>query len=219
MWKTPWEQTYPALLRANGYHVGHVGKWHNKPFPKGKYDFATVYHGKHWYDDPDNPGKQIHVTQRNERDALEVPAHTTEGQTLCRDVCFFAARPGPTQGSVPARSPNRMKLYKNVKIPVPANMTTASWERLPEFFDEKNEGRNRWHWRFDTPEKYQRMMKNYYRLASEVDATCGIVLKELKKQGARQHAGHLHHRQRLLPREHGLADKWYPHQESSACRW
>jgi arylsulfatase A-like enzyme len=77
------------------------------------------------------------------------------------------------------------------------------------------EGRNRWHWRFDTPEKYQRMMKNYYRLATEVDSTCGKVLDELKKQGLLDNTlvifttdnGYYH-------AEHGLADKWYPHQES-----
>ena len=40
MFKTPWEQTYPDLLKKNGYFVGHVGKWHNGIFPKEKYDFG-----------------------------------------------------------------------------------------------------------------------------------------------------------------------------------
>jgi arylsulfatase A-like enzyme len=88
--------------------------------------------------------------------------------------------------------------------------------RLPPFIaNEKNEGRVRWHWRFDTPEKYQTMMKNYYRLAAEVDTTCGRVLAELAKQGVLDNTlvlftgdnGYYH-------AEHGLADKWYPHEES-----
>ena len=33
MFTTPWEQTYPGQLRENGYHVGHIGKWHNGKFP------------------------------------------------------------------------------------------------------------------------------------------------------------------------------------------
>jgi len=98
---------------------------------------------------------------------------------------------------------------------VPPNATEESWKRLPEFFTEANEGRNRWHWRFDTPEKYQEMMKNYYRLATEVDATCGRIIAELKAQGVYENTlvifttdnGNYH-------AEHGLADKWYPHQES-----
>ena len=58
-------------------------------------------------------------------------------------------------------------------------------------------------------------MKNYYRLATEVDATCGRVLEELRKQGTLDNTvvifttdnGYFHG-------EHGLADKWYPHGES-----
>ena len=109
-----------------------------------------------------------------------------------------------------------MTLYQDVTIPVPKTATDESFRRLPPFIaNEKNEGRVRWHWRFDTPEKYQTMMKNYYRLATEVDATCGRVLAELKKQGVLDNTlviftgdnGYFH-------AEHGLADKWYPHQES-----
>jgi arylsulfatase A-like enzyme len=59
------------------------------------------------------------------------------------------------------------------------------------------------------------MMKNYYRLATEVDAACGKVIAELKRQGIYDNTlvifttdnGYYHG-------EHGLADKWYPHQES-----
>ena len=58
-------------------------------------------------------------------------------------------------------------------------------------------------------------MKNYYRLATEVDTTCGRLIEELKKQGLYDNTliifvgdnGYFHS-------EHGLADKWYPHQES-----
>ena len=112
--------------------------------------------------------------------------------------------------------PESMKLYQDVDVPVPPNATEDSFRRLPPFIaNEKNEGRVRWHWRFDTPEKYQTMMKNYYRLATEVDSTCGRVLAELKKQGLMENTlviftgdnGYYHG-------EHGLADKWYPHQES-----
>ena len=90
------------------------------------------------------------------------------------------------------------------------------FRRLPPFIaNEKNEGRNRWHWRFDTPEKYQQYMKAYYRLATEVDATVGRVLAELRAQGLDDNTlvifttdnGYFHG-------EHGLADKWYPYEES-----
>lgn len=213
MFKTPWENTYPAVLRSNGYHLGHVGKWHNKPFKKENFDYSTVYSGRHWYKMPD--GRKVHVTQRNEEDALEFLRERPKDKPFALTLCFFAthAEDGHKDQFLP--QPQSMELYKDVTIPVPPNATEESWKRLPDFFDAENEGRNRWTWRFDTPEKYQRMMKNYYRLATEVDATCGKVIEELKKQGVLDNTlvvfttdnGYYH-------AEHGLADKWYPHQES-----
>jgi arylsulfatase A-like enzyme len=213
MFDTPWEKTYPGLLRANGYHVGHIGKWHNGGFPEDKFDFGRMYHSTHWHK---VPGKGlVHVTQRNEDDALEFLRTRPEDKPFCLTLAFFAthAEDGHPQQFLP--QPESFELYQNVTIPVPPNATRESWNRLPDFFTEKNEGRNRWTWRFDTPGKYQEMMKNYYRLASEVDATCGRVLDELEKQGALDNTlvifttdnGYYHG-------EHGLADKWYPHEES-----
>ena len=213
MWRTPWEQTYLGLLRDNGYYLGHVGKWHNGGLPKGKFDFAVAYHGRHWYDTEEYG--RIHVTKRNEKDALKFLKNRPKDQPFYLTVSFFAthAEDGHKDQYLP--QPQSTKLYEDVSIPVPPNATQQSWERLPDFFDEENEGRNRWHWRFDEPAKYQRMMKNYYRLATEVDATCGVVLEELEAQGVLDNTlvifttdnGYYHG-------EHGLADKWYPHQES-----
>ncbi|MGK0185111.1 MAG: arylsulfatase [Verrucomicrobiales bacterium] len=210
---TPWAETYPGLLRSNGYHVGHVGKWHNGKFPAERFDFGRSYYGRHWYDLKD--GRRVHVTQRNEEDALEFLATRPQDKPFCLTVAFFATHAEDSHPKQFLPQPQSMALYKDVTVPVPVNATEESWKRLPAFFDEKNEGRNRWHWRFDSPEKFQEMMKNYYRLASEVDSTCGRLLDELKKQGVLESTlvifttdnGYYH-------AEHGLADKWYPHQES-----
>ena len=212
-WTTPWNETYPGLLRANGYWVGHVGKWHNGKFPAEAYDFGTEYYGYHWFKTED--GSDIHVTERNEKDALEFLRERPKDQPFCLTVGFFAPHAEDAHPDQFLPQPKSMELYQDVTIPVPPNATEVSWQRLPDFFNEANEGRNRWHWRFDTPEKYQRMMKNYYRLVSEVDASCGRVLEELERQGVLDNTlvifttdnGYYH-------AEHGLADKWYPHQES-----
>lgn len=58
-------------------------------------------------------------------------------------------------------------------------------------------------------------MKAYYRMATEVDASIGRVLAELKTRGLLDQTlvifttdnGYFHG-------EHGLADKWYPYEES-----
>ncbi|WP_206036316.1 sulfatase family protein [Crateriforma spongiae] len=213
-WTTPWQKTFPGLLREHGYFVGHVGKWHNGKIPADKFDFSRSYFGKHWVTQPD--GSKIHVTEKNEMDALEFLKTRPTDQPFCLTVAFFATHAEDSNPKQFLPQPESMSLYRDVTVPVAPNATQESFERLPDFVgNEKNEGRNRWHWRFDTPQKYQTMMKNYYRLATEVDATCGRILAELEKQGLGDNTlvifttdnGYYH-------AEHGLADKWYPHQES-----
>ena len=211
---TPWDETYPGLLRKNGYYVGHVGKWHNGQFPADKFDFGRAYSGTHWIIEPD--GSRIHVTQKNENDALEFLRTRPTGQPFCLTLAFFATHAEDENPLQYLPQPGSMSLYQGVHVPVPVNATDESFRRLPAFIaNEANESRVRWHWRFDTPKKFQTMMKNYYRLATEVDSTCQRVLDELKKQGLLDNTlviftgdnGYYH-------AEHGLADKWYPHEES-----
>lgn len=75
-----------------------------------------------------------------------------------------------------------MALYQNINLTAPVDME-ASRARLPEPWSEKNEARKRWRHRFDEPLKYDRMLKNYFRLISEVDSACAAVWKELEAQG------------------------------------
>ncbi len=214
MFKTPWAQTYPGLLRAGGYYTGHVGKWHNGKFPEAEFDFGRSYMGRHWIKQAD--GREVHVTQKNEVDALEFLRTRPKGRPFCLTLAFFATHaedPNPKQ-YLP--QPGSRELYQNVAVPLPKTATEEHFRRLPPFVgSEKNEGRTRWRARFDTPEKYQEYMKNYYRLATEVDTACGRVLDELRKQGELDRTlvifttdnGYFHG-------EHGLADKWYPYEES-----
>ncbi|QJE95301.1 sulfatase family protein [Luteolibacter luteus] len=214
MFKTPWEQTYPALLRESGYWTGHVGKWHNGKFPAGRFDFGRAYDGRHWLMQPG--GSQVHVTRKNQDDALEFLKGRPKDKPFCLTVAFFATHAEDANPQQYLPQPESMSLYENVKIPVPATATDEAMRRLPPFLQApSNEGRVRWKWRFDTPEKYQAMMKNYYRMATEVDAVCGRVLDELKAEGELDRTivvfttdnGYFHG-------EHGLADKWYPYEES-----
>lgn len=213
--KTPWAETYPGMLRDHGYYTGHVGKWHNGKFPASQFDFGRAYAGQHWMKRAD--GTPIHVTQRNEDDALEFLRTRPADKPFCLTLAFFAthAEDGNPLQYLPQKE--TLSLYQDVTIPLPKTATAEALSKMPPFIanNEKNESRVRWHWRFDTPEKYQAMMKNYYRMATGVDTTCGRVLAELKKQGVLDNTlviftgdnGYFHG-------EHGLADKWYPHEES-----
>ncbi|MFM9026315.1 MAG: sulfatase [Planctomycetaceae bacterium] len=211
---TPWAETYPGLLRSHGYHVGLFGKWHCGVFPRKEFDVAAAYAGTHWQPEPD--GGRIHVTRKNERDALAFLRDRPRDRPFCLTLSFFATHAEDENPRQYLPQPESLSLYEDEAIPVPATAGDEHYRRLPEFLvSERNEGRIRWHWRFDTPEKYQEFMKNYYRLATEVDTACGTVVDELERQGLLDSTlvifttdnGYLHG-------EHGLADKWYPFEES-----
>jgi arylsulfatase len=214
MFKTPWPETYPGLLRANGYWVGHVGKWHNGAFPKEQYDFGRAYSGVHWI--RQKGAEPIHVTKKNEQDALEFLKSRPQDKPFCLTLAFFAPHAEDQSPEQYLPQPGSAALYENVAVPVPKTATEEHFQRLPSFIaNEKNEGRRRWRIRFNTPEKYQEYMKAYYRLVSEVDDVCGRMLEELRAQGLLENTivifttdnGYYH-------AERGLADKWYPHEES-----
>jgi arylsulfatase len=212
--RTPWAETYPGLLRANGYYVGHVGKWHNGKFPAEQFDFGRAYGGRHFIQEQN--GATIHVTQKNENDAIEFLRTAPPEKPFCLTLAFFATHAEDENPKQYLYQPQSESLYRDIAIPTPRTATEAHFKRLPPFLaNEKNEGRHRWHWRFDSPEKYQQYMKAYYRLATEVDQTAGRVLEELKRRGLLEQTlvifttdnGYFHG-------EHGLADKWYPYEES-----
>jgi len=211
---TPWAETFPGLLRDHGYHVGLVGKWHCGRFPQDRFDVGKSYSGTHWIREPN--GDRIHVTRKNEQDAMAFLRERPPGRPFCLTLSFFAthAEDGNPLQYLP--QPESQSLYADAEIPIPSTAGDEHYRRLPTFLQGKeNEGRVRWRWRFDTPEKYQAFMKNYYRLVTEVDAACGTVLDELEAQGLLDDTlvifttdnGYFHG-------EHGLADKWYPYEES-----
>lgn len=212
--KTDWSETYPGSLRSNGYYVGHVGKWHNGAFPKEKFDVGIAYAGTHWIKRADQ--SRIHVTQKNEEDAIRFLNQRPKDKPFCLTLAFFAAHAEDSAPEQYLPQPQSLSLYNDVVVPTPKTATEEHFHRLPPFLaNDKNEGRNRWKWRFDTPDRYQLYMKNYYRLIHEVDTTCGRVVDELRKQNLLDNTlvifttdnGYFHG-------EHGLADKWYPYEES-----
>jgi arylsulfatase A-like enzyme len=73
-------------------------------------------------------------------------------------------------------------LYRDVKVPPPHLSDPKVFAAQPEFL-RKSMNRDRWYWRWDTPEKYQKNVRAYFRMISGVDHVMGRVLAELKKLG------------------------------------
>jgi arylsulfatase A-like enzyme len=207
-------RTYPGVLRTAGYWTGYVGKYDVGAARPTDFDFVRAYHGRHWLTSAD--GERVHVTEQNARDSLEFLRARPRDKPFLLSVGYFAphAEDSATEQYLPqdwSAAP-----YAGVRIP-PSPLGDAKYLRaLPAFLSkDSNEGRVRFHWRFDTPVRYQEYMIRYYRLITEVDAAVGRVIDELKAQGVYDNTlvafigdnGYFHG-------DRGLADKWYPYEQA-----
>lgn len=227
----PWTETlYPLLKQRAGYHTGFVGKWHHPQppeFMKYTFDYTNLYHGTHWMI---RAGKRRHVTDLNEHDAIhylrnERPRNKKNSTTtapFALTVSFFATHsqdyaPFPHEYEPMKTS---MGWYINDTIPVPQTATQQHWDDMPWFFHNStdnttNEAHRRYNWRYNTNDRYQTTMKNYYRMATEVDAAIGNIIQELKDQGVYNNTLIIFTSDNgMFHSEHQLAGKWYPHEES-----
>ena len=99
-------------------------------------------------------------------------------------VSFFATHAQDNHPDQYRYQPESEKYYQDDVIPVPETAADTFFKSLPYFLaTDANEGRIRWHWRFDTPEKYQKYMKAYYRMLTELDLAVGRIVEELEESG------------------------------------
>ena len=174
--------TYPGLLRRAGYWTGYVGKYGVGQPRQGDFDFLRAYEGTHWMTGPS--GERIHVTEKNARDAIEFLQARPKDKSFALTVGFFAPHAEDNAPEQYLPQDWSAKLYDGVTIPPPLRGDPAYMAALPPFLsNEANEGRVRYHWRFDTPERYQAYMTRYYRLITEVDEAIGRIVGELQAQG------------------------------------
>src|SRR5439155_14586182 len=105
-------------------------------------------------------------------------------------------------------------LYADATIPVPKLATDAAFRRLPEFA-QKSEGRRRWERRFVTPEMFQRIVKDYYRLITGMDREIGRIVAALAERGLADNTVIVFMSDNgYILGERGMADKWLPYEES-----
>ncbi len=224
--------TYPSVLRNSGYFTGFIGKYGVGKIRKTDFDHVKEYEGKHWLpltgkiesigEDERRKkytritGDSIHVTDKNAKDAIDFLKIRPKDKQFCLSVSFFSPHAEDNHPDQYRNKPSSDKYYQNVEIPLPATSTLECLKALPPFIaDEKCESRTRWHWRFDTPEKYQRYMKSYYRLITDMDEAVGKIIAELKRQGVYENTLIVFMGDNgYFQSDHQLADKWYAYEEN-----
>jgi arylsulfatase A-like enzyme len=212
------QQTYPLLLRNQaGYRIGFIGKYGIglEQHPVDSFDFWTcekVY--QPLYEHVDEDGNYLHYTDKVLKDIMNF-LDRFGGQPFCLSVSFKAPH---VQDSDPRQfiyHPRYKDLYADIEIPLPETAGQEYWDVFPEDFRTNNEARKRWELRFPDPEKYQESVRGYYRLLTGVDDAVGHMIKKLDELGIADNTIiMLMGDNGFYLAEHGMAGKWYPHEES-----
>jgi arylsulfatase A-like enzyme len=188
--KAPYiNQSYPVELRKAGYFTGFFGKFgvnyaefdalfdQGDDFDRnGKFDDRRGYFFK-------TLGKDtVHLTRYTGQQAIDFIQDAPGEKPFMLSLSFSAPHAHDPAKLQYFWSPEYDTMYQNIVIPDPILASDAEFLALPEYV-RKGENRTRWHWRYDTPEKYQHSIKGYYRMISEVDAEIGKIRKTLEEKG------------------------------------
>lgn len=214
------QRTYPILLKKAGYHIGFVGKYGvGKPAeqPKHLYDFWECTNKiQPDYEMQDEHGNYIHNTDKVSQDIGKFLDLINDQRPFCLSVSFKAPHVQDNDPRNFIANPRYKSYYQDVTIPVPETADPKYWNQFPDFFrTDENIARARWKPRFATPEMYQENVKNYYRLLTDVDDAVGDLVKKLRALGLDENTIIIFTGDNgMYLGEHGLAGKWYGHEES-----
>lgn len=209
--------SYPVLLRQAGYKTSFVGKF-GVEVSAGA--LSTMFdrflpHGRTPYFKTQPDGSRIHETDLAASKVIELLNESGSGQPFCISVSFNAvhAEDGDLDNLYPW-PPSADGLYEGVEIPAPRLSDPAIFDALPDFL--KNSfNRERFGWCCDTPEKYQRNMRAYFRMISGVDAAIGRVLSELERLGLSRNTVVIYTADNgYYMGDRGFAGKWSHYEQS-----
>jgi arylsulfatase A-like enzyme len=180
---------YPDLLRQAGYRTGFFGKWHAKMpagfAPEEHYDeFEKIF--RRPYHKPQADGSTRHTTELIGDRGVEFLKSQPQGKPFCLNLWFNAAhaedgdkRPGIGHFPWPKAVDG---MYEDIDIPAPRLSDPEIYESQPDHL-KQSINRQRYFWRWDTPEKYQTNMRAYFRMISGIDRVVARVCKVLEEEG------------------------------------
>jgi len=212
--------SYPKLLHNAGYRTGLFGKlgmnFENKA---DTVIFDELYNtSTNGYFRLQGPGAKdhMHLTDLTTEKAIGFIERTPEDQPFCLSISYNAAHADdshPMQYFSPERN---NKLYGDVEIPKGELHLGKYHTDLPDFLqDSLFMGVYRYLWRYDTPKKYQEMVKGYYRLLTTVDDNIGRLRRYLEDKGISHNTVIIFLGDNgYFLGERGLAGKWLMYENS-----
>lgn len=177
--------SYPALLRAAGYVTCFVGKFgvsveageRERMFDVFRPLSRSPYHKKL------ADGSTRHVSEIAGDHAIDFLRSCPPEKPFCLSVSFNAPHAEDADKKNHYPWPKAVDgMYEDVEIPPPELSDPEIFASQPEFL-KKSLNRQRWYWRWDTSEKYERNVRAYYRMISGIDGVMGRVLEAVGKSG------------------------------------
>lgn len=179
------ETSYPQLLKQAGYRTGFVGKF-GVGVPRGtQQNWFDMYRplNRNPYFKKQADGSKRHVTEIAGDVAVEFLEGQPDGKPFSLSVSFNAAHAEDGDKKDHFPWPTAMNgMYDDITIPKPAMSAAEVFDAQPDFL-KKSLNRQRYFWRWDTPEKFQKNMKAYYRMLSGLDNVVGRVMQKIDDLG------------------------------------
>ncbi len=183
------QNAYPKLLKEAGYHTAFFGKfgvkYKNTAELYDEFDNYDLLYSKkdkssYYYKTIDKD--TVHLTRYTGYQALNFLDNVSSEQPFCLQLSF----------SAPHASDNTTEQYfwqepsnhvlENTTVPEANISSDSDYEKLPQIVKD-GFNRYRWHWRYDTPEKYQYNVKGYYRMIAGIDYEIEKIRKKLDEKG------------------------------------
>lgn len=185
------DTSFPVLLRGAGYRNGFYGKQHVRFAERNEVALKRMFHDHRIYNGGPHHVKQADGSRRHSAEVIGDHAAAflesqPAGQPFCLYMSFNIAhardsdrRPGIGHYPWPKKVDG---LYEDIEPEAPRLGDPKYFEMQPEFL-KKSMNRDRWFWRWDTPEKYRLNMRAYYRMLTGMDGVIGRVGEVLKRKG------------------------------------
>ncbi len=185
-------QSFPAMLRKNGYKTAMYGKTHflleggEETFSE-MFDDYVPYERPYWKTDKET-GERWYTEDRIHAHSLDfLKEQNTSSDPFCLIVSYNLAHAedrdrNPGHGHYPWPPFVSESLHEDQTMAPPPLGDERYFLATPTFL-QNSLNRERYFWRWDTEEKYQANLKAYYRMIAGIDQMVGEYLDALEAAG------------------------------------
>ena len=184
------DNSYPRLLKDNGYYTGFYGKYGtrynhlDKQFNEYEsYDRNNRFKDRRGYYYKKIGNDTVHLTRYTGQKALDfIDKNADNDKPFCLSLSFSAphAHDGAPKQYFWQEPLDAM--LEDTTIPDPVLGDDKYFLAQPKIVRD-GFNRLRWTWRYDNPEKYQHSLKGYYRMISGIDLEIKKIRAKLKEKG------------------------------------